>query len=87
MGKAIITFANGEKLEVSAGQYLATIVKVELDSGASVGEGRIEQIGYHVSDGLIPDLVQIISTCEYFRLLESADKVYKSSAVVSIENI
>lgn len=87
MNKALLTFSNGETLELSDGQLIITISKCIVNDEISVSQGPTYTLWYHASAGMIPSIGELLCKCDYFQLLENTDKMYNSSAVVTVENL
>lgn len=100
MRKAVLKLSNGEQLIVNEGQYLIPIVMYpgdrSADEGASaegkgwlVSKDALVELWSHVHDGLIPSIAEFLCNCEFFTISaeDECDKIYRSSAVVSIENL
>lgn len=86
MHKAILAFSNGEKLEINEGQKIIPISRFCTEDDITVSQGIPYEVWYHASAGLIPSIAELLCKCDFFQLIENDDKVYKSSAVVTIEN-
>ena len=84
--KAKIKFSDGSFLCISEDQLLEPIVKHEVDGKISTSTGLPFTCWNHVHHGLIPCLTELLSSCEFFKEIDS-DVAYKASAVVSIENL
>lgn len=84
--KAKICFSNGTHIIVDEDQLLVPIVKVEINGKMSTSTSEPHECWYHTHDGLIPSITELISNCEFFKRIDD-DIVYKSSSVVSIENL
>ena len=82
-----LTFSNGETLIVHEDQILIPIVRVVRDKDISASMGKPVEIWSHTHNGLIPSLLDLLFASEYFCLVDTQDKVYNSSAVVTIENL
>lgn len=87
MNKAKLTFSNGEILILNDEQLVIPIVKYVKDNKNSVSKDKPFQIWYHTNDGLIPSIAELLVTSEFFHLLDNENKIYKSSSVVTVENI
>ena len=86
MKKATLTFSSGEKLELEEGQFIIPISKIVVNED-QVGTSQCEtyEIWIHSSAGLIPSITEFLCSCDFFHLIDNENKVYKSSAVVTIE--
>ncbi|RDU22182.1 hypothetical protein [Anaerosacchariphilus polymeriproducens] len=87
MQQVKITFSNNETLVLEEGQRIAPISQLIHNSENITSQQPSYKIGYHISAGFIPSVTELICSCDFFRLLENENKIYKSSAVVSIENL
>lgn len=86
MNKALLTFSNGETLELSEGQLVTPILKI-IESDTYASQDKSYKIWPHVHDGLIPSILEMLFSCEFFALLDDHSKVYNSKLVVTIKNI
>lgn len=87
MDKAIVTFSNGDTLELRLNQIIKPIVKLIVDDDITVSMGKPYELYYHIHDGLIPSIAELLAKCEFFQLPDDDRKIYKTSAVVSVEII
>jgi len=88
MDKALITFSNGETLELHEDQKIIPIIEyTNKDNEISVSKDCVYEIWYHGNEGLIPSIAELLCRCSYFQLMENENKIYCSSAVVSLENL
>jgi len=87
VNKALLTFANGETLELSEGQFITPISQFTNDSDISVSQCPTYEIWYHSSAGMIPSICELLCKCDFFHLLDNHNKVYNSKSVVTIENL
>jgi len=87
MDKALITFSNGETLELHECQQIVGKWKVTKDNETYVAGNKIHEIWSHISNGLIPSIADSLVQFDFFHLINNENKLYSSSAVVSIENL
>jgi len=87
MTKATISFSNGDKVTVSEGQRIIPISRYTYDEKLTTSQGMSVEMWSHIDDGLIPCITEFLINCDFFRLDLESEKVYSSSAVVTIENI
>lgn len=87
MNKALITFSNGERLELYPDQLIILISKFVKGNEIFTSQQEVYTIWYHASAGLIPSITEFLCKCDFFQLSDETNKIYKSSAVVSIENL
>lgn len=87
MSKALIKFSNGDTLEIVEGQKIVPISKTENNNEFFASKYPPVEIYDHIHDGLIPSIADVLCTHDFFMLIEYENKIYKSSAVVSIENM
>lgn len=87
MEKAKLTFSNGETLILSDEQKIIPIVAYQSEDGLTTSIDKSYEIYYHIHDGLIPSITEMLSRCKFFMLFDNRSKVYSSSAVVTVENI
>ncbi len=86
MQSAKITFSDGSTMTVSATDCLIPIVKYDHNGETLTSQDKVYEIWYHVHDGLIPSLTELLCKCEFFKQIDGS-KVYKTSSVVSVENL
>ncbi len=86
MFKAKLTFSNNSSLVIEDGQILYPIYKTRHNGEEFTTQTNFE-VYHHASAGLVPSLTELLCKYDFFQLSENADMVYKSSAVVSIENL
>lgn len=87
MSKALLTFSNGETLELSEGQLITPVLKIVESDSIYASQDKSYEIWYHIHDGLIPSILEMLFSCEFFALLDDHSKVYNSKLVVTIKNI
>lgn len=89
MDKALLTFSNGETLELRSEQLVVPIVKFPDEDGKrlSVSLDQPYTLWYHTHDGLIPSICELLCNCEFFFLPDYRQKVYNSNTVISIQNL
>lgn len=87
MNIALLTFSNGEKLELPENQLIIPLVKDTVNDEIIVSQGHIYTLWYHSGAGLIPSVCEILCQCVFFQLPSNLDKVYNSAAVVTVENL
>lgn len=87
MNKTLLTFSNGEKLELYENQLVIPIGKLIIDNKTTVSQQPTHELWYHSSAGMIPSITELLVKYEFFHLLDNSDKIYKSSAVVTVENL
>lgn len=85
--KAVLTFSNGDILELCENQLIVPISQITLNDGISVAKGDVYEVWYHSDDAFIPSVCELISRCDFFYLVENPNKVYNSKSIVSIENL
>ncbi|WP_238905661.1 hypothetical protein [Clostridium sp. YIM B02506] len=87
MSKALITFSNGEILEVRDGQLISTITqRIDENEEITVSHSPSYTLWNHTHDGLTTAICEMLCRCDFFSPSDSA-KIYFSKSVVSIENI
>ena len=89
MVKALLTFSNGETLELQDEQYIVPIVKFPEEDSNRLGVSldKPYKLWSHVHDGLIPSICEFLCNCEFFFLPDNREKIYNSNAVVTIKNL
>lgn len=85
--EAIIELSNGEKLKVKEGQFIFTVTKYVHDGEILTSKAEPVELWYHANNGLIPCITQLLVKYDFFELEENSNKIYKSSSVVSIQNL
>jgi len=87
MFNGLITFSNGSTLVIEEDQLVIPISKFEDNGNISTCQYPTYKVWYHIHDGLIPSLTELLCQCDFFQLVNDKSKVYKSSSVVTIENL
>lgn len=87
MFKAKITFSNDEVIIISDGQLIFPISLYTDNEESFASKSKPVEIHYHIHAGLIPSITELLMKYDFFQLEENDGKVYKSSAVVTIENL
>lgn len=87
MLEALIEFSNGEKLKVKDGQLIFPVIKFVHNEELMTSKSEPFELWYHTHNGLIPCITELLCKYDFFQLEENGDKIYKSSSVVSIENL
>lgn len=88
MHKALLTFSNGKTLELCDEQLVIPISRfLDGKKEISVSKGLPYELWYHVHDGLIPSIAELLCKSDFFQLPDNENKIYSSSAVVSVENL
>ena len=87
MFKALVSFSNGETLELHDGQLIVPISRFTHEDEISVSQCETFKLWYHSSAGMVPSIAELLVKHDFFYLLDNSDKIYKTSAVVSIENL
>ncbi len=87
LNKALLTFSNGESLELHEDQSIATIMSTDSDEDTHVSPGRTHTLEYDLEYGLFLSITKLLCKCIFFYSTDNENKIYKSSAVFSIENL
>ncbi len=87
MEKAKISFVNGENIIVKEDQILFPFRRVETKDKIFISKWEPVKLWDHSELGLLPSLGDMLAACEFFSLTDSCEKLYRSSAVLSIERI
>lgn len=87
MSKALLTFSNGETLKLHEGQLLTPISLISKGEDQFASKGAPCELWTHTHDGLVPSIVEFICKCDFFQLVDDPNKIYKSSSVVTVENL
>ena len=80
MEKAKISFVNGENIIVKEDQILFPFRRVETKDKIFISKWEPVKLWD-------PSLGDMLAACEFFSLTDSCEKLYRSSAVLSIERI
>lgn len=75
---------------VSEGQYLIPIVKHQIQEKEwTVSKSEPFEAWVHMHDGLTMPIAEFLCNCEFFTISgeDECNRIYRSSAVVSIENL
>ena len=87
MFEALITFANGETLRLKDGQLIIPISKFANGDNVVVSQEQPQELWHHYNNGLIPSIAELLCKCDFFQLMDYENKIYKSSSVVTVENL
>ena len=88
MCRAILTLSNGDTLELHEGQIVMPIAFIHREEEAFTSMVAPYELWYHVHDGLIPCITELLCRYEFFQIFDNEEStVYKSSAIVSIKNV
>lgn len=90
--KVIVHFSNGEKLTLDENSLIFPIVLTEHKGEKFTSKSKPVVLGeyHHTHDGYIPELTTTFALNEFFTVDEEDPyntKVYKSSGIVSLEQI
>jgi hypothetical protein len=85
--KALITFSDGQKLELAVDDFLIPIVKVV--NKEEIYSTRMEPVEmyWHIHDGLIPAIADVICNYDFFFVGHNTNKFYGSKTIVSVEQL
>lgn len=89
MEKALITFANGETLEITDSDRLTPLIKVkdnDRDDFFASQTTPVEMIP-HTHLGLIVPISDVICCYDFFFLNYDQEKLYGSKSIVKVEQI
>lgn len=67
MSKALLTFSNGETLELYEGQLITPILKIVESDPIYVSQYTSYEIWYHIHDGLIPSILEMLFHVSFLR--------------------
>lgn len=87
MNRVLLTFSNGETLELCEGQLVIPISKLIVKDDISASQDPTYELWYHSGAGMIPSVCELLFKCDFFQLMDNTDKIYNSSAVVTVENL
>lgn len=85
--KVLMKFSNGEELQITENDLIIPLYKRCLNEKITVYEGTCVTIESHIQYGLIPFIAELLCSCTFFKFANNPEKIYKSSAVVSVENL
>jgi len=88
--EVIVTFSNGEKIKLDKGSIIFPIKLIESNGKIFCSKANpvVLEEYFHIHDGYIPELTTIFAQNDYFTLDKEdtfETKVYKTSAIVSLE--
>ncbi|NME65664.1 hypothetical protein HF846_13775 [Clostridium cadaveris] len=87
MNKALLTFSNGETLELHEDQLIIPISKLVIDDEITVSQCEPYKIWFHSSAAMTPSICELLCKCDFFHLIDDTDKIYNPKAVVTIKNL
>lgn len=89
MERAIIHFANGEKLEVKQDDIFIGIhpSKQAEDDTYSASQNKVYTMWSHLDAGFTPSVLEMVFNSAYFHDADNEKVVYSTSSIVKIENI
>ena len=87
MNRAIIHFSDKSTLELKEGDTLIPIVSNKSVDEVTASMAKPIKLWNHISNGLIPSMMDVFIKCEFFYLNQNYDVVYNSNAIVRIELI
>lgn len=87
MNKAIIHFSDKSTLELKEGDFLTPIISNELCDKVTASMTNPIKLQNHISNGLIPSIMDVFVKCDFFYLNHNYNVVYNSKAIVKIELI
>lgn len=87
MDQSRITFTNNESIIVKEGDFFMPINLIDDNGESFTSQGQPIEIYNSNHDGLIPSITELCLKSSFFSHIDNPNKVYKSSSVVSIENI
>lgn len=82
-----IIFFDGSSLLLNEGDYLQPIIPVTVDGKSSASLAEPVELYWHIYDGLIPAILDVLLACDFFKVTGKSDAVYNSKAIVSIVNL
>jgi hypothetical protein len=87
MNKVLLTFSNGETLELCENQLIVPISKLIVNDDVSVSQCPTYELWYHSGEGFIPSVCELLCKCDFFQLKDDPNKCYNSKSVVTIKNL
>ncbi len=84
---AKITFSSGVSIDVKDGDILIPIISCS--SGINepfARQGEAVIIEPHVQLGLIPSIMDVLTSCDFFYACGNYEIVYGSKSIISVEN-
>ena len=82
-----INFANGTSVILQETDSIQPISLINVDGKSCASLGMPSELYWHVHDGLIPSLLDVLLSCDFFKIVGHSDAVYGTKTIVSIENI
>lgn len=86
MSSAKITFSNGVSVDVKENDLIIPIVLDISKDKPFARQADPVEITYHISFGLIPSIMDIVCSCDFFYINNGFDIAYGAKTVVSVEN-
>lgn len=84
MNSCEICLSNGEKLTVNENSILYPVFLLPKDGSISYSKEQPIKLNVHISEGLIPSILEGISGCNFFVF---NNKTYSTQAITSFEII
>ena len=85
MATATIYFSDGRSLKVEEGQRFYPVTLCTLDEKPFATRGESVEIWNHVHDGLVPSILDLLLTSEFFMDIYNTSVVYSSKSVTRVE--
>ena len=82
-----INFADGTSIVLNDGDSLIPIRLIDVDGTPSASLTPSVELHWHHHDGLIPSILDVLLTSEYFKVVGKPDIVYGTKTVVYITNL
>lgn len=80
-----INFSDGTSLILNESNLIQPIISID-NNAFSAALGKSFELYWHIQDGLIPSILDVLVSCDYFRVVGN-DTVYGSKSIVSIINL
>jgi len=85
MESATITFVNGEKITVEEGDLMYPISRAKDGKQLFSVMGDLTEISSDHHFGIVPDLLDLFASCDFFSADDACSAVYSASSIVSIK--
>ena len=85
--QAKINFANGTSLLLNDADSLQPVILAAIDGKSCATLANPVELYWHMHDGLIPAIMDVLLTCDYFKVVGEENVVYGTKSVVSVANV
>lgn len=85
MAKATIFFSDRSFLELHEGSLITPIILESLPDFDFAAMSSPTSLEYHPTDGLIPDIMTALCSCDFFYIDGNHSTVYSKNSIVKIQ--